>query len=69
MTQYESEEYITIEEAAALLGVSRRTVERYIKSRGIQRYRRGLKQILYRRSDIEKLLEPQPYDGEPKDEE
>jgi len=58
MPQPSSEEYLKPEEAAVLLGVSRRTLERYVKERQIPRYRRGLKQIVFRRSDIERLLEP-----------
>lgn len=53
-----SEEYLTPEAAAVMLGVSRRTLERYVKERQIPRYRRGLKQVVFRRSDIERLLEP-----------
>lgn len=58
MTQYGNEDYLSPEEAAALLGVSRRTLERYVKSNNIPRYRRGLKSVVFRRSDIEQLLEP-----------
>lgn len=62
MVQHGNDEYLTPEEAAALLGVSRRTLERYAEASNIQRYQIGLKRVVYKRSDIEKLLTPRPYD-------
>lgn len=54
MTQFENEEYLTLEEAAAIIGRSRRTLERYTKEGRIKRYRRGFS-VLYKRSDVERL--------------
>lgn len=62
MTQQNGEEYMTFEEAAAQLGVSRRTVERYVKSRQLTRYRKGFKQVLLKRSEIEDLKMIRPFD-------
>lgn len=64
MTQYGNEDYLSPEEAAALLGVSRRTLERYVKSNHVPRYRRGLKSVVFRRSDITQLLEPRREDND-----
>jgi citrate synthase len=55
------EEYLTGDEAAALLGVKRETLYAYV-SRGLLRsYRQGIKrQRLYRRTEIEALLRLAP---------
>ena len=55
------EEYLTVDEAARLLGVKRATLYAYV-SRGVLRsYRQGIKrQRLYRRSEIESLLRLAP---------
>ena len=51
------DEYLTVEEAAALLGVKRETLYAYV-SRGILKsYRQGMKrQRLYRRAEVEALV-------------
>jgi len=56
-----SEEYLTGEEAARLLGIKRATLYAYV-SRGLLRsYRQGIKrQRLYRRIDIDGLLRLSP---------
>lgn len=63
MTQHEGDEYLSPEEASSMLGVSRRTIERYVKEGRIQRYRRGVR-VLFKRSDVERLRqqldEPRP---------
>jgi len=63
MTQHGGEEYLSPEEASSMLGISRRTLERYAKEGRIQRYRRGMR-VLFKQSDVEKLRqqmdEPQP---------
>ena len=48
------EEFMTIEEASARLGIARRTLERYTQNGRIQRFRRGVR-IYYRREDVERL--------------
>jgi len=55
------EEYVTVDEAARLLGVKRATLYAYV-SRGVLRsYRQGIKrQRLYRRSEIASLLRLAP---------
>src|SRR5437762_3276529 len=55
------EEFLTVDEAARLLGVKRATLYAYV-SRGILRsYRQGIKrQRLYRRAEIEGLLRLAP---------
>ncbi len=53
----DGEEYLTVEEAARLLGVKRETLYAYV-SRGILRsYRQGIKrQRLYRRAEVVALV-------------
>lgn len=49
------EEYLSTEEACAILGVSRRTLERYADAGRIKKYRRGLRNVVYKRSEVERL--------------
>ena len=60
------EEYLTVEEAAARLGVKPATLYAYV-SRGVLRsYRQGTqRQRLYRRTDVEALRRLQPSAGAP----
>lgn len=53
----DGEEFLTVEEAAQLLGVKRETLYAYV-SRGILKsYRQGIKrQRLYRRAEVEALV-------------
>lgn len=55
MVQYEGEEYLTPAEAASLLGVTRRTLDRYADDKRIRKYRRGFRAIVFKRSDVEQL--------------
>jgi citrate synthase len=57
MVILDGEEFLTVEEAAGLLGVKRETLYAYV-SRGVLRsYRQGIKrQRLYRRSEVEALI-------------
>jgi citrate synthase len=61
MVVLDGEEYLTVDEAARLLGVKRATLYAYV-SRGVLRsYRQGIKrQRLYRRSEIAGLLRLAP---------
>ena len=61
MVVLDGEEFLTVDEAARLLGVKRATLYAYV-SRGVLRsYRQGIKrQRLYRRSEIEGLLRLAP---------
>src|SRR5262249_58370913 len=60
------EEYLTVEEAAARLGVKAATLYAYV-SRGVLRsYRQGMqRQRLYRRADQDALRPRQPSAGAP----
>jgi citrate synthase len=66
MVVLDGEEYLTVDEAARLLGVKRATLYAYV-SRGVLRsYRQGIKrQRLYRRSEIEGLLRLAPSGAAP----
>ena len=57
MVVLDGEEYLTVDEAAARLGVKRATLYAYV-SRGILRsYRQGMKrQRLYRRAEVDALV-------------
>jgi excisionase family DNA binding protein len=57
MVILDGEEFLTVEEAAARLGVKRETLYAYV-SRGILKsYRQGIKrQRLYRRAEVEALV-------------
>jgi len=57
MVVLDGEEYLTVEEAAALLGVKRETLYAYV-SRGILKsYKQGMKRArLYRRAEVEALV-------------
>jgi excisionase family DNA binding protein len=61
MVVLDGEEYLTVDEAARLLGIKRATLYAYV-SRGVLRsYRQGIKrQRLYRRSEIESLTRLAP---------
>lgn len=61
MVVLDGEEFLTVDEAARLLGVKPATLYAYV-SRGVLRsYRQGIKrQRLYRRSEIEGLLRLSP---------
>ena len=61
MVMLNGEEYLTVKEAARLLGVKPATLYAYV-SRGVLRsYRQGIKrQRLYRRAEIEALLRVAP---------
>jgi citrate synthase len=61
MVLLDGEEYLTGEEAAALLGVKRETLYAYVSRGLLKSYRQGIKrQRLYRRSEIEALLRLAP---------
>ena len=61
MVQLDGEEYLTGEEAAALLGVKRETLYAYVSRGMLKSYRQGIKrQRLYRRSEVEALVRLAP---------
>lgn len=56
MTQQDGQDFIEIKEAAQALGITRKTLEKHAKERGIQKFQRGLRnQIFFRKEDIEVL--------------
>jgi citrate synthase len=61
MVMVDGEEYLTVEEAARLMGVKPATLYAYV-SRGIlHSYRQGMKrQRLYRRAEVEQLTRMTP---------
>jgi citrate synthase len=61
MVTIDGEEYLTVDEAAGLMGVKPATLYAYV-SRGILRsYRQGIKrQRLYRRAEVEGLIRMAP---------
>ena len=64
MVMVDGEEYLTVDEAAQLMGVKPATLYAYV-SRGILRsYRQGIKrQRLYRRAEVEALIRLDRGDG------
>ena len=61
MVVIDGEEYLTGDEAAALLGVKRETLYAYVSRGLLTSYRQGIKrQRLYRRAAIEALLRLAP---------
>ena len=66
MVILEGEAYLTVEEAAGLLGIKTATLYAYV-SRGILKsYRQGIKrQRLYRRGDLDELLRLGPTSAGP----
>jgi excisionase family DNA binding protein len=57
MVILDGEEFLTVEEAAALLGVKRETLYAYVSRGVLKSYRQGIKrQRLYRRREVEALI-------------
>ncbi len=56
-----SKDYLSVNEAAAELGISRATLWKWIKTQGIGTFRLlGDRRTLMRRADVENLKEPIP---------
>lgn len=61
MVMVDGEEYLSGNEAAALMGVKRETLYAYVSRGMLKSYRQGIKrQRLYRRSEIEALVRLAP---------
>jgi citrate synthase len=61
MVMLDGEEYLSGDEAAALMGVKRETLYAYVSRGMLKSYRQGIKrQRLYRRSEIEALVRLAP---------
>ena len=57
MVILDGEEFLTVEEAAQLLGVKRETLYAYVSRGVLKSYRQGIKrQRLYRRAEVEALI-------------
>ena len=55
MVKHNDEEFLTAEEARISLGVTRRTLDRYAEDGRIKKYRRGIRSVLFKRVDVERL--------------
>ncbi len=61
LTQSDEDGYLTPQEACEYLGVSRRTLERYVETGRITKYRRGIKRaVFFKRVELDRLLEIHP---------
>ena len=64
MIVLDGDEFLTVEEAAALLGIKPATLYAYVSRGVIRSYRQGIKrQRLYRRAEVEALLRVEPAGG------
>lgn len=64
MIVLDGDEFLTVEEAAALLGIKPATLYAYVSRGVIRSYRQGIKrQRLYRRAEVEALLRVAPAGG------
>jgi len=61
MVIVDGEEYLTGEEAAAVLGVKRETLYAYVSRGFLRSYRQGIKrQRLYRQAEVTRLVQLDP---------
>jgi citrate synthase len=61
MIVLEGEEFLTVDEAARLLGIKRATLYAYVSRGRLRSYRQGIKRKrLYRRSEVQALLRVAP---------
>ena len=66
MANLEGEEYLTATEACAMLGVKAATLYAYVSRGLLCSYRQGIRRRrLYKRREVEKLLQIRPSAGEP----
>ena len=64
MIVLDGDEFLTVEEAATLLGIKPATLYAYVSRGVIRSYRQGIKrQRLYRRAEVEALLRVAPAGG------
>jgi excisionase family DNA binding protein len=60
------DDFLTVEEAATMLGIKPATLYAYVSRGVIRSYRQGIKrQRLYRRAEVEALLRVAPAGGHP----
>ena len=55
MARHDEAEYVTSDEACDILGVTRRTLDRYADAGRIRKYRRGIRNVVFRRAEVERL--------------
>ena len=61
MTTNGNEDFITSEDACKRLGVSTRTLERYVKDGLLKKYRRRIgREVFYKQSEVDDLLRIRP---------
>jgi citrate synthase len=61
MVILDGEQYLTGEEAAAVLGIKRETLYAYVSRGFLKSYRQGIKrQRLYRQAEVERLVQLAP---------
>ena len=66
MVNLDGEEYLTAGEACALLGVKAATLYAYVSRGLLCSYRQGIRrQRLYKRREVDALLQVRPSGGEP----
>jgi excisionase family DNA binding protein len=57
VTIRDNDEYLTPEQACDLLGVTSRTLDRYVKEGLLKKYKRRIgRSVFYKRSEVEDLL-------------
>jgi excisionase family DNA binding protein len=65
MVTLDGEEYLTGEEAAAVLGIKRETLYAYVSRGFLKSYRQGIKrQRLYRQTEVASLIQLAPTSGD-----
>jgi transposase-like protein len=58
-----NEEYLTVQEACAYLGISRQTLRVRARENGTQAFKQSIsKSIYYKKADLDKLQELRPID-------
>ena len=63
MTDQSNETWLNPQDACKRLGVSRATLERYVNLGHIHKYRRGLRTVLFKQSELDRFLEIRPGAG------
>lgn len=63
MQQFVRDEYVTIADAATLLGISKVTMHRWIKQGVVPAYSLGPRRILIKRSDLAEVVKPVKGEG------
>jgi len=56
MTQ-KDEKYLTANEACSMLNITRKTLDRYVERGLLHKYRRGLRSVMFKQSELNQLAE------------